>query len=50
VVAAVSAPTAAGVRLADACGITLVAVARGQDFEVFTHQQRIIGRATHHVA
>jgi FdhD protein len=50
VVAAVSAPTSAGVRLADACGITLVAVARGQDFEVFTHHQRIIGRAAHHVA
>ena len=50
VVAAVSAPTAAGVRLADACGITLVAVARGEDFEVFTHQQRITGRAAHHVA
>jgi FdhD protein len=50
VVAAVSAPTAAGVRLAEACGITLVAVARGQDFEVFTHHQRIIGRAAHHVA
>jgi len=50
VVAAVSAPTAAGVRLAGACGITLVAVARGQDFEVFTHHQRIIGRAAHHVA
>ena len=50
VVAAVSAPTAAGVRLADACGISLAAVARGQDFEVFTHHQRIIGRAAHHVA
>ena len=50
VVAAVSAPTAAGVRLADACGITLVAVARGEDFEVFTHHQRIVGRAAHHVA
>ncbi len=49
-IAAVSAPTAAGVRLADACGITLVAVARGQDFEVFTHHQRIVGRAAHHVA
>lgn len=49
-IAAVSAPTAAGIRLADACGITLVAVARGQDFEVFTHHQRIIGRAAHHVA
>jgi FdhD protein len=50
VVAAVSAPTAAGVRLAEACGITLVAIARGKDFEVFTHHQRIIGRAAHHVA
>ncbi|MGH6852105.1 MAG: formate dehydrogenase accessory sulfurtransferase FdhD [Methylocella sp.] len=50
VVAAVSAPTAAGVRLAESCGITLVAVTRGQDFEVFTHHQRIIGRAEHHVA
>ncbi|MGH6863882.1 MAG: formate dehydrogenase accessory sulfurtransferase FdhD [Methylocella sp.] len=50
VVAAVSAPTAAGVRLAESCGITLVAVTRGQDFEVFTHHQRIIGRAAQHVA
>ncbi|MGQ0444836.1 MAG: formate dehydrogenase accessory sulfurtransferase FdhD [Beijerinckiaceae bacterium] len=50
VVAAVSAPTAAGVRLARDCGITIVAVARGQEFEVFTHHQRIIGRAAHHVA
>jgi FdhD protein len=50
VVAAVSVPTAAGVRLAEACGITLVAIARGQDFEVFTHHQRISDRAQHHVA
>ncbi len=50
VVAAVSAPTAAGVRLAESCGITLVAIARGHDFEVFTHPERIIGRAKHHVA
>jgi FdhD protein len=50
VVAAVSAPTAAGVRLAEDCGITLVAVARGPDFEIFTHPERIIGRAQHHVA
>lgn len=49
-IAAVSVPTAAGVRLAEACGITLVAIARGQDFEVFTHPQRIIDRAQHHVA
>ena len=50
VVAAVSVPTAAGIRLAETCGITLVAIARGQDFEVFTHPQRIIDRAKHHVA
>jgi FdhD protein len=50
VVAAVSAPTAAGVRLAESCGITLVAVTRGHDFEVFTHHQRIIDQAAHHVA
>ena len=50
VLAAVSAPTAAGIRLAEKCGITLVAVARGQDFEVFTHPERIIGRAHHNVA
>jgi FdhD protein len=50
VVAAVSAPTAAGIRLAESCGITLVAVTRGPDFEVFTHHQRIIDQAAHHVA
>jgi FdhD protein len=50
VVVAVSAPTAAGVRLAESCGITLVAIARGQEFEVFTHPERIIDRAKHHVA
>ncbi len=50
VLAAVSAPTAAGIRLAEQCGITLVAVARGQDFEVFTHSERIIGQAHHNVA
>jgi FdhD protein len=50
VVAAVSAPTAAGIRLAENCDITLVAIARGRDFEIFTHPERIIGRAQHHVA
>ncbi|WOJ89598.1 formate dehydrogenase accessory sulfurtransferase FdhD [Methylocapsa polymorpha] len=50
VVVAISAPTAAGVRLAEACGITLIAVARQHDFEVFTHLERIIDRAAHHVA
>lgn len=42
-VAAVSAPTALAVRTAEACGVTLVAVARGSGFEVFTHPVRVIG-------
>jgi FdhD protein len=50
VIAAISAPTAAGVRLAKNCGITLVAIVRGPDFEVFTHPERIIDRVQHHVA
>ncbi|MGO9674501.1 MAG: formate dehydrogenase accessory sulfurtransferase FdhD [Methylocella sp.] len=50
VVAAVSAPTAAAIRLAEACGVTLVAVARGADFEIFTHPERIIDRVIANVA
>jgi FdhD protein len=38
---AVSAPTALAVRMADAAGITLAAVARADGFEVFTHPGRI---------
>jgi FdhD protein len=38
---AVSAPTALAVRLADAAGITLAAIARADGFEVFTHADRI---------
>lgn len=49
-VVAVSAPTALAVRLADAVGITLVAIARDDGFEVFTHEGRIRGSAGHHVA
>ena len=42
---AVSAPTALAVRMADAAGITLAAVARGDGFEVFTHPHRIAAEA-----
>ncbi|MEH6718513.1 MAG: formate dehydrogenase accessory sulfurtransferase FdhD [Aurantimonas endophytica] len=42
-IAAVSAPTALAIREAEAAGITLVAVVRGADFEVFTHPARIAG-------
>ena len=38
---AISAPTALAVRMADAAGITLCAIARADGFEVFTHPQRI---------
>jgi FdhD protein len=38
---AVSAPTALAVRMADAAGITLCAIARSDGFEIFTHPKRI---------
>src|ERR1035438_8448174 len=41
ILVAVSAPTALAVRVAESCGMTLVAIARGQDFEIFSHPQRI---------
>jgi len=41
VLAAISAPTALAVRMADLAGITLVAVARHDGFELFTHAARI---------
>ncbi len=41
IIAAISAPTALAVRVAEGCGITLVAVARGESFEVFTHAERV---------
>ncbi|MEZ5926005.1 MAG: formate dehydrogenase accessory sulfurtransferase FdhD [Hyphomicrobiaceae bacterium] len=41
VIVAVSAPTDLAIRTADAAGITLVAVARADGFEVFTHPERL---------
>jgi FdhD protein len=41
VMVSVSAPTALAVRMAEAAGITLVAIARADGFEVFTHPGRI---------
>ena len=37
----VSAPTALAIRMAEAAGITLAAIARSDGFEVFTHTHRI---------
>jgi FdhD protein len=50
VIAAVSAPTAAAIRLAEDCGVTLIAVVRGADFEIFTHPERIVDRVIANVA
>jgi FdhD protein len=41
VIIAISAPTALAVRTAQAAGITLAAIARGDGFEIFTHPHRI---------
>lgn len=50
VVATVSAPTALAVHFAERAGITLAAVVRDDGFEVFTHGDRIVGKAAEHVA
>jgi len=50
IIAAVSAPTALAVRSAEKCGMTLVAVVRGRDFEIFTHPERILEQVSSHVA
>ncbi|MFO1201505.1 MAG: formate dehydrogenase accessory sulfurtransferase FdhD [Tabrizicola sp.] len=44
---AVSAPTAEAVELAERAGITLVALARGDRFEVFSHTDRILTEGAH---
>ena len=44
---AVSAPTVAAVELAERAGITLVALARGDRFEVFSHTDRILTEGAH---
>jgi FdhD protein len=45
VMVAVSAPTALAVKMAEAAGITLVAIARSDGFEIFTHPDRIASAA-----
>lgn len=48
VLIAVSAPTAAAVTMAEAAGITLVALTRADSFEIFTHPDRIDTKDTPH--
>src|SRR5215471_19959944 len=49
-VVAISAPTALAVRTAKSAGITLIALARGNGFEVFTHPRRITAERITYVA
>lgn len=42
ILAAISAPTALAIETAERAGITLVALVRGEDFEIFTRADRII--------
>ncbi len=50
ILVAVSAPTAHAVRLAEAAGMTLVAVARADGFEVFCGGHRVVPESRAHVA
>ena len=50
VIVAMSAPTALAVRTAEAAGITLIGIARGDGFEIFTHADRITRERVAYVA
>ena len=50
VIIAVSAPTALAIRTAQEAGMTLVALVRGEEFDVFTHPDRIVSGASKNVA
>ncbi len=47
---AVSAPTALAIRTAQDAGITLIALVRGDEFDIFTHAGRVALEARSHVA
>jgi hypothetical protein len=46
ILVAISAPTALALQTAERAGITLVAIARADGFEVFTNPYRIVGVET----
>jgi FdhD protein len=50
IIVAVSAPTALAIRTADQAGMTLVALVRGEEFDIFTNPTRITSGAEQHVA
>lgn len=49
-IVAVSAPTALAIRTADEAGITLVALVRGEEFDIFTNPDRIVSGVAKNVA
>ncbi len=50
VLIAISAPTALAIRTAEEAGMTLIALTRGEDFEIFTRSDRIITETVADVA
>ena len=50
VIIAVSAPTALAIRAAEEAGMTLVALVRGDEFDIFTHPERVKVGASQNVA
>ncbi|CCV03389.1 formate dehydrogenase formation protein [Mesorhizobium metallidurans STM 2683] len=50
IIIAVSAPTSLAIRTAEDAGMTLVALVRGDDFDIFTHQERVVCGVAKHVA
>ncbi len=50
VLAAISVPTALAIRTAEQAGLTLIGIARGDDFEIFTRADRLIEGAERNVA
>jgi FdhD protein len=47
---AVSAPTALAIRTAEDAGMSLVALVRGDEFDIFTHPERLTLESSSHVA
>ncbi|WP_117195067.1 formate dehydrogenase accessory sulfurtransferase FdhD [Rhizobium terrae] len=50
VLVAISAPTALAIRTAEEAGMTLIALTRGEDFEIFTRTDRMTTGVVAHVA
>lgn len=50
VIIAVSAPTALAIRTAEEAGMTLVALVRGEEFDIFTHPERVTTGSARDVA